>query len=164
MDSLGYKLPGGNRVFTRKAGFHYGWDWGPKISTAGIWRAVELQSWDNARIIDFYIEQESLNNQKATLNAEIKLEIVEPGNYQLNLNDSVYKLSLLEGTHQLQLSYTILNPQKWWPASHGKQKLYAFDLVLIKDNNQLHTKSQQIGLRTIELITENQEGNETFYF
>ena len=29
---LGYTLPGGDRVFTRKAGFHYGWDWGAKIS------------------------------------------------------------------------------------------------------------------------------------
>ena len=39
---LGYHLPGDNRVFTRKAGFHYGWDWGPKISSSGIWRKIEL--------------------------------------------------------------------------------------------------------------------------
>ena len=42
---LGYHLPGDNRVFTRKAGFHYGWDWGPKISSSGIWRKIELESW-----------------------------------------------------------------------------------------------------------------------
>ena len=46
--SLGYKLPGGGKVHTRKAGFHYGWDWGPKLSVAGIWKSIELKGYSNS--------------------------------------------------------------------------------------------------------------------
>jgi beta-mannosidase len=31
------------RVFMRKAQFGYGWDWGPRLPTLGIWRPVELK-------------------------------------------------------------------------------------------------------------------------
>lgn len=32
-------------VFARKAGYHYGWDWGPRLVTSGIWRPVYLEGW-----------------------------------------------------------------------------------------------------------------------
>ena len=72
--SLGYNLPGGDRVFTRKAGFHYGWDWGAKISPTGIWRSVELKSWNSCRIKDVYIEQTNLTDSLADLKLNIELE------------------------------------------------------------------------------------------
>ena len=37
-------------VFTRKAGYHYGWDWGPRFVTSGIFRPVVLKAWNQARI------------------------------------------------------------------------------------------------------------------
>ncbi|HSG27374.1 MAG TPA: hypothetical protein VLA34_02750, partial [Candidatus Krumholzibacterium sp.] len=43
--TLPYELPGGSRVFTRKAAYHYGWDWGPRFVTAGIWRPVSIEVW-----------------------------------------------------------------------------------------------------------------------
>src|SRR5690606_20059888 len=47
-EKLGYTLPGGNRVFTRKPQYQYGWDWAPTIKTMGIWRSVSLLSFDIA--------------------------------------------------------------------------------------------------------------------
>ena len=38
--------------FTRKAGYHYGWDWGPRLVTSGIWRPVKLQGWNELRLED----------------------------------------------------------------------------------------------------------------
>ena len=49
---LGYTLPEGNRIFTRKAQFQYGWDWGPKLNTSGIWRPVKLVAWNDYKIED----------------------------------------------------------------------------------------------------------------
>ena len=162
--TLGYELPGGSRVFTRKAGFHYGWDWGPKITPSGIWRSVELQSWNTARITDFYIKQESLTHQKAKLSAEVELEIEQAGDYQLSINDSVYESTLSEGIHLLKLPYSISFPQRWWPVGFGKQQQYTFDFAISKDNKQVDKKSQKMGLRTIELVTEKEDIGESFYF
>lgn len=39
---LSYTLPGDEKVFTRKAQYQYGWDWGPRLVTAGIWKDVNL--------------------------------------------------------------------------------------------------------------------------
>ena len=52
------EVPEGKRisVFTRKAGYHYGWDWGPRLVTSGIWRPIKLISWYNSRITDFDID------------------------------------------------------------------------------------------------------------
>jgi beta-mannosidase len=47
---LRYTLPGDEKVFTRKAQYQYGWDWGPRFVTCGIWKDVGLVFWDDAKI------------------------------------------------------------------------------------------------------------------
>ena len=53
IDHLGYRLPAANdqgkemvSMWARKAPYHYGWDWGPRFVTSGIWRPVALETWD----------------------------------------------------------------------------------------------------------------------
>ena len=53
---LPYSLPEGNRIFTRKAQFHYGWDWGPELNTSGIWRPITLTAWNKLKIKDQAID------------------------------------------------------------------------------------------------------------
>src|SRR5207237_5947963 len=58
MAKLDYELPASNdqgektSPYTRKAPYQYGWDWGPRFVTSGIWKPVELVGWENARIED----------------------------------------------------------------------------------------------------------------
>ena len=47
-------------VFARKAGYHYGWDWGPRLVTSGIWKPVYIEAWDGMKITDVFF----LNNKK----------------------------------------------------------------------------------------------------
>ena len=54
-------------MFTRKAPYHYGWDWGPRFVTSGVWRPVRLEAWDAARIDDVQLLQTSLTDARATL-------------------------------------------------------------------------------------------------
>src|SRR6185437_13039965 len=35
--------------YIRKAGYEYGWDWGPRYVTSGIWQPIRLEAWDKAR-------------------------------------------------------------------------------------------------------------------
>ena len=68
---LPYELPEGNRIFTRKAQFQYGWDWGPKLNSAGIWRPIELVAWDVLKIDDFHVRNLELTDSIAYLSMEV---------------------------------------------------------------------------------------------
>ena len=54
-------------MFTRKAPYHYGWDWGPRFVTSGIWRPASLEAWDAARLEDVQVFQRSLDDAQARL-------------------------------------------------------------------------------------------------
>ena len=43
-------LPDNPRVYARKAQYHFGWDWGPKFVTCGIWKNILLQGWNGVKI------------------------------------------------------------------------------------------------------------------
>ena len=75
-----YKLPSGNENvdlqvsnFTRKAAYHFGWDWGPRFVTAGIWRPVHLHFWNEVVIKDSYIKTDKITNNTANLSGIIEL-------------------------------------------------------------------------------------------
>ena len=57
--ALGYSLPEEPRVFTRKAQFQYGWDWGPKLNGIGISKDISIDAWDNYKIENIYIKNNS---------------------------------------------------------------------------------------------------------
>ena len=60
--------------YTRKAAYQYGWDWGPRFITIGIWKPVYLESWDSERIENFHIQQQKITREVAEINAELEIE------------------------------------------------------------------------------------------
>src|SRR6185312_5167535 len=45
--AFGDEAPGRNSsTYVRKAGYQYGWDWGPRVVAIGIWKPVRLEAWD----------------------------------------------------------------------------------------------------------------------
>src|SRR6267378_1574044 len=56
--------------YTRKAPYNYGWDWGPRYVTEGIWQPVKLVAWDDLRIDNFHIRQQKIGKDEAELWAE----------------------------------------------------------------------------------------------
>lgn len=62
-----------DKTYIRKAAYEYGWDWGPRFVTSGIWRAVRLEAWDQVRLADFVIRQRDVSSSVAHLNAESTL-------------------------------------------------------------------------------------------
>jgi len=51
---LPYVIPDNPRAYVRKAQFHFGWDWGPKLTGCGIWKNVQLVAYDVATRKDIY--------------------------------------------------------------------------------------------------------------
>ena len=164
-----YDLPEGERIFTRKAQFQYGWDWGPKLNTSGIWRAINLKAWNDLKIEDVFIEQKQMNDSLASLSAKIEIKTL--------LNESAYLDILVNenriSTHSLELNsdkstYTIpfgiTDPKFWWTHNLGEPYLYDLKFILREEKTILDTYQLKKGLRTIELITNKDDHGESFYF
>ena len=166
-NKLAYSLPEGNRIFTRKAQFQYGWDWGPKLNTSGIWRPVTLSAWNDFKIEDIYIRPYSLTEEKAGLAVNLTLR----NSLEATLDYDIYINNKLHTTYENIRFYkapdfnvTIENPKRWWPHNLGEPYLYNIKVVVRDDKITLDSISIKKGLRTIELVTEKDSNGESFYF
>ncbi len=168
---LNYKLPESPRVFSRKPQFQYGWDWGPTIKTMGIWRDISLYSYNDARIKDGFIEIEDISNDSvAKLVAHVELKIETPQKLSLEIENETardIKLQSIDAspnTKSLSVPLTIEKPVLWWTHNLGDPFLYTYKIRLKKGRTVIDSVSLNVGLRTIELITDNDSIGSQFYF
>ncbi|WP_040279961.1 beta-mannosidase [Psychroserpens damuponensis] len=166
---LNYQLPEGNRIFTRKAQFQYGWDWGPKLNTSGIWKPITLSAWNDFKINEIQITQEQLNSSNAKLSLELKkfsnVELDKLLTYDVYLNDTLHHSSkaIFKGYSWIT-QFEIKNPKRWWPHNLGEPYLYDIKVVVRANEKILDSVSVKKGLRTIELVTKKDSVGESFYF
>ena len=164
------KVEGNKRVsvFTRKAPYHYGWDWGPRLVTSGIWQPINIKTWNYFNIEDLYIRQKSLN-ESASLVAEIEvesyLEIDEMISeiYVDNQKVSTDLIYINKGANKIEIPFTIMDYELWWPNGMGNQNMYEIR-VKLQSNNNFVTASKRIGIREINLVTSEDSIGNNFYF
>ncbi|MDT7833043.1 glycoside hydrolase family 2 protein [Flavobacteriaceae bacterium S356] len=165
---LGYELPEGHRIFTRKAQFQYGWDWGPKLNTSGIWKEISLKAWDDTLIKEVYLQQTNYSEEKAEFFADIKIEssLKKSAKIQIEINDTIYKKEIgLQGkTFDYAIPIKIKNPKFWWPHNLGEPYLYDVYIKLVVDGKIVDKKRLKHGIRDIELMAEKDSIGESFYF
>jgi len=158
-------------IFTRKAGYHFGWDWGPRLVPSGIWKPVYLEFWNKVRISDVYISTASLTDRAARLHAEITVESDSTAFCNLILSDgsAVWfseKVILAAGTNLISRDFGLKNPKLWWPRDYGDQFLYKITTTL-SDSSKVFSEDQtEVGIRTIRLVQDpDPDGNgRSFYF
>ncbi len=165
---LSYKLPD-NRVFTRKAPYQYGWDWGPRFVTMGIWRPVVLEAWSQAVIEDLQIYQNELTKDEAFLNAnfQIRSSIAQSvdiclTNEKTNTVLADSSLSLKQGKNNLVLNFRICDPQLWWCNGLGKQNLYTLKGELKSKGKLLDTAIKRVGLRSLNIVQKKDSAGSSF--
>lgn len=161
---LHYTLPGDEKIFSRKAQYHYGWDWGPRFVTAGIWKKVQLYFWNSAKIENVKYEQKTLSDEVAELVFTTEVHCQQSGKYQLKVNDKSETYLLKKGKNKLKIDYEIKKPKRWWSNGLGEAYLYPFAISLSDAKGNSDKKEMNIGLRTIELVQEKDEVGKSFYF
>jgi beta-mannosidase len=155
-------------VFTRKAPYHYGWDWGPRFVTSGIWRPINIKAWNSLKIEDIQVIQKSLSNDKSDLSFvyEIQSEVNE--NVQIEISAKEFSavtkdVEVKKGLNTISVDFTIENPKKWWPNGMGEAYLYNIISTVKNGDNTIDQKKNRVGLRTIEVINELDSIGESFF-
>ena len=156
-------------VFARKAGYHYGWDWGPRLVTMGLWRPVYIEGHDNAVIRDLYIHQDSVSVNSAYLTAITEIfakSTLEGIRVKLSTENITIDtiVNIRKGLNKFNLSFKIDSPKLWWSNGIGKQNLYLFRAEIYSHNKLLDFIEQKNGLRSLKLIRTSDKDGETFYF
>ncbi len=170
-----YVLPADNdrgklkvSVFTRKAPYQFGWDWGPRFVTCGIWRPVFWEAWDEAKINDFQIFQQKVSKSKARLYGEITIRTAANGFATLRLlqNDTLLKkekLVLHKGTNTVRIPFTVIRPKLWWTNGLGKPWLYRYQVQLLQNSVPVDKKTVRFGIRTLEIVQKPDSIGRSFY-
>jgi beta-mannosidase len=161
---LPYTLPEKERVFVRKAQYQFGWDWGPRFVTAGIWKPVQLKFWNSAKIKSVKYEQKVLNESVADLDFIFTIFAQKSGKYQIKLGQKPFPFVLKKGQNVVKVPITIQNPILWWSNGLGVPHQYVFRFSLEQNQQKIEDKQLKIGLRTIELIQEKDQVGTSFYF
>ncbi|MCA9884823.1 MAG: glycoside hydrolase family 2 protein, partial [Anaerolineae bacterium] len=128
-------------AWIRKEPCNYGWDWGPKMPTAGIWRDIELVAYNTARIDDVLILQDHGEN---VVDLSIKLQAESLANADLSakVTLSLDGANISETTVDLtgdsaEINLTVSDPKLWWVNGLGEQPLYDVKVQLFADETLL---------------------------
>lgn len=158
-------------IFTRKAGYHYGWDWGPRFVTSGIWRPVLVKAWNSARIRDMYIQQPNVTAELADLKADVTIDASTTIDGVLIVTDKESGKKLIKkevkiasGINHYLIPFSIKNPKLWWSAGLGEAHLYHFDVQLVAENKIISNKEISTGIRDLKVIREKDADGESFTF
>jgi beta-mannosidase len=166
---LHYTLPGDEKVFTRKAQYQYGWDWGPRLVTCGVWRPVSLSIWDEVKIEDVQSIQRKLSDSIAEIDFIFDVDCSVEGDYVFSVSvDSLNKAEesfyLHQGRQKVIVNIQIENPERWWPNGMAEAHLTYFNCTVAKNHSVIDSKKVVTGLRTVELVQEKDSIGKSFFF
>jgi beta-mannosidase len=185
--SLPYVLPGGQdsvneeniatAAYVRKAPYQYGWDWGPRFVTEGIWRPVRLEAWDALCIENFHIHQQSVTKDLAKLTAELEIEASQTATVTVAFTyflgevlagqpytEGPITVPLDPGTNHVSVPVRIQNPRLWFPVGYGAQDRYTFSAAIRAGKALIAHADLKTGLRSIELRRAADQWGKSFEF
>ena len=139
----------------RKAHCMFGWDWGPRLPDAGIWRPIFLRTWDAARLENALMLQV---HHYGVVDVTIRPEIAGESAWSAEITAPDGEVMIIPETTAAEQVVTIQNPQLWWPNGLGKQPLYRVTVRLAAGD----TRTWRIGLRTMTISREKDEWGEEF--
>lgn len=169
------------RMWARKAQMNFGWDWGPRLVTAGIWKPVQLEkrksaTWDSvfAYTTDIQINQATVRVHLSanrfvprvtdyTGENEVTIEQMS-AEVSLSLGTSTFTGSTVFSDDEGDVQITVDNPQLWWTHELGHPTLYDLKAVLFVGDKPVDEYQCQIGIRSIEVQQLDENGASCFTF
>ncbi|ULO08362.1 glycoside hydrolase family 2 protein [Paenibacillus sp. 19GGS1-52] len=172
------------RVWTRKNQSHFGWDWGPRLVTAGIWKEVRLEKRRYAKLDNVYARTVNLNEGQADIEISMDLLVWERNKTYKALielkaegetvKNSILPIEMSQGFHSDgaimgtllhgTTNMVIEEAKLWWTHDLGTPYLYDLVVTVLADDEAIDTYKQPFGLRLIELKQSDENGEPAFTF
>ena len=143
----------------RKAHCMFGWDWGPRLPDAGIWRDISVIGIDCARIRDVQVLQRH-EEDRVTLEIHTHVDHLTDDDTQVEVSVTTPTGQVLMGGGK-RCFIVIEQPELWWPAGLGGQPLYTVCVELCAEGG-LDKWQRRIGLRTMTVSRRRDEWGESF--
>ena len=158
--------------FIRKMACSFGWDWGPVFITAGIWRAMALESWSTARLAEVR-PKVTVHGDLGRVRVDVDIEragSTTPVLVFATMDGQRAEAVVEPGTDSVTLELEVADPALWWPHGYGDQPLYDLKVELVQPSEEfgsalsLDTWSRRVGFRTVELDTTEDDLGSAFTF
>ena len=162
-------------LLRRKAHSMFGWDWGPQLIDAGIFRDIYLESYTEAVLDEIKIHQEILGekeNEIANLTVLVKTrgKSVKGQKIRVSIKEKGSSVQVMQTeksavTGKGEADLVVKNPKKWWPNGYGPQNLYVVCVELLDEAGKvLDEQEKTIGIRTLTVSQEDDEWGQEFAF
>ncbi len=155
--------------YLRKCACNFGWDWGPMLTTAGIWRPIQLIAFDDARLTDLYVRQ-AHGRKKVTLDLAATIDAAGKGKRTAAFTVRYKGRKVADATAPIRAGkakaqIVIDTPKLWWPAGMGDQPLYDVEVELLDAaGGLLDTDTRRVGLRSLEVVQTKDKWGTSFHF
>ncbi len=147
-----------HRVYVRKAQYSFSWDWGPKLTTSGIWRNISLQAFSSARLKNPFAKVISIEDNKAIIELSVDVERFREEELQLRAyvggGESSVETTIQFTGETVKLQVEIADAKLWWPNGFGEQPMYNAVLSLLKNDIEIDEVEVPFAIRTIRLLQE----------
>jgi beta-mannosidase len=157
--------------FVRKMACSFGWDWGPDLRTAGLWREVRVERWSVARLAE--VRPLVTVGTDRTGHVEVQVDVERSGREPagpLGLVVEVLghqaRVELAADAETAVIVVDVPDAPLWWPVGHGAQPLAELVVTLSssvsESGRELQVWRRRIGFRTVELDTTDDEFGSAF--
>ncbi|KAI1269742.1 glycoside hydrolase family 2 protein [Xylariaceae sp. FL1019] len=153
-----------SRVPVRKAQYHWGWDWGPILITAGPWKPILIEQYV-AWIEDIWTECE-VSRDLRSCSGRIFTKVTGSSAKSVTVSISYLGSTVFEKDCNVspeglaETHFTLTDPQLWYPFTHGPQNRYLLKAVL----GSFDMKTKQTGFRRAELVQQDDDFGKSFFF
>jgi beta-mannosidase len=159
------------RVHIRKAQYSFGWDWGPRLATSGIWRGVHIDFIGEVAIEDIHLSTLELRRGGARALFTAKCSPVSPAamrgkRIRVTVSDAERAQDFyFPAATNVKGEIDLKGVQPWWTHDHGEPKLYGVRVELLNsDGNSHFIREFKTGFRTIRLLRDRDKTGEGFIF
>ena len=155
-----------HRVYVRKAQYSFSWDWGPKLTTSGIWRSVRLEAADHPVLRHPFVRVGTVTQKEARLYISVEVERTRRSGLSLEVAitgpEADVRRRVKAHSSTVRLGFSLPQPRLWWPSGYGSQPLYKANFSLYDGEQVLQTIHTTFAVRTVRLLQKRDPEGKSF--